>query len=55
MKPVVAFPPKRLSYELTQVADATLQVWVRTLEPSQLPDEVKKQDGTILRRPSEWC
>lgn len=51
---VVAFPPNRFSFHLSQVADATLKVWPRTLERCQFPDEVRKADGTILRRPAQW-
>jgi len=50
----VAFPPKRGCMPLKRVADQTLDVWRRILKECQLPDEVRKPDGTVLRRPEEW-
>jgi uncharacterized LabA/DUF88 family protein len=52
---VVAFPPNRGSAHLRRVADKAFYIWPRTLERCQMPDEIKKPNGTVLRRPSEWC
>lgn len=52
---LVAFPPKRKSFHLSQVADANIDIWEHTLRRSQLPDEVPSRDGArMLRRPPEW-
>ena len=50
----IAFPPLRSSWEMTQINCGHMKIWQRTLERSQLPDEVIKQDGTKLSRPVEW-
>ncbi len=52
---VVAFPPDRRSLNLQTVAEAVIQIWPRTIKLCQLPDQVKKADGTLLNRPPEWC
>ena len=54
-KIVVAFPPKRHSLELKEVASKTVKIWEATLKRSQLPESVTKPDGTVLRRPPEWA
>ena len=51
---VVAFPPKRYSTELTNIADARLHINRAMLARSVFPDKVKKADGFILQRPSTW-
>ena len=51
---IVAFPPERTSYALTQVADLRLHVGRNELAKSQFPPEVAKADGVVLRRPAEW-
>jgi uncharacterized LabA/DUF88 family protein len=51
---VVAFPPARNSAELIRVAPAHFRIGRKKLADSQFPDEVKKPDGYVLRRPKEW-
>jgi uncharacterized LabA/DUF88 family protein len=51
---VVAFPPERFSSALKQVADGQLFVSRDVLAKSIFPEEVKKPDGFLLRRPAEW-
>ena len=51
---IVAFPPKRHSNALKNVADICLHLDRTTLAKSVFPDEVVKADGFALRRPSRW-
>ena len=51
---VIAFPPKRYSPHLKDAATAYFNIDRRKLRDSQLPDEVIKPDGVILRRPNRW-
>jgi uncharacterized LabA/DUF88 family protein len=51
---IVAFPPKRESAELRNVAHACLRVGRANLARSLFPDKVKKADGFILQCPSTW-
>ena len=51
---VVAFPPNRDSKKLESVASAAFRIGRKKLADSQLPDEVPKPDGFILRRPAKW-
>ena len=51
---VVAFPPKRSSFNLRQVATAYFVIGQNKLRRSQLPDQVTRPDGFVLRRPSSW-
>lgn len=51
---VVAFPPSRSSVELKRAASAAFTIGRRRLAQSQFPDQIKKRDGYILRRPSHW-
>ena len=51
---VVAFPPSRRSVELERAASASFPIGRRKLALSQFPDEVKKSDGYVLRRPANW-
>ena len=51
---VVAFPPKRSSFNLRQVANAHFFIGQDKLRRSQLPDQVTRSDGFVLRRPSFW-
>ena len=53
-KVVVVFPPERGSKQLRKVASNNLHVFRRTLAESQLPDEVLKPDGFVLKRPQKW-
>ncbi|HTW95316.1 MAG TPA: NYN domain-containing protein [Tepidisphaeraceae bacterium] len=51
---LVIFPPNRASKELRAAAHANFTIGHGTLTKSQLPDEVPKQGGFILRRPAFW-
>ena len=51
---VVAFPPKRRSFNLKEVASATVVIGQDKLRKSQLPGTVTRPDGFVLRRPSAW-
>lgn len=51
---VVAFPPGRSSVQLKKAANASLTVKLEQLERSQFPDQVRKPDGYVFRRPSTW-
>lgn len=51
---VVAFPPNRFSYHLKRVANGALHIGRNELAKSQLPDQIIKANGVVLRRPAEW-
>jgi uncharacterized LabA/DUF88 family protein len=51
---IVFFPPHRFSAHLKAAADVQLSLGHGLLAKSQFPDEVKKPDGYILRKPKEW-
>jgi uncharacterized LabA/DUF88 family protein len=51
---VVAFPPNRFSRDLVNNAHGHVFIDEPKLGRSQLPDEVKKPDGYILKRPASW-
>lgn len=51
---VVAFPPKRSSVELENIAHACLRIGRANFARSLLPDKVTKADGFVLQRPSAW-
>lgn len=51
---IVASPPDRESKKLESVATASFRIGRKKLVDSQLPDEVVKPDGFILRRPTKW-
>jgi uncharacterized LabA/DUF88 family protein len=51
---VVAFPPGRSSSALMRKATACTRIYRSVLAKSQFPDEVKKPDGYVLRRPAGW-
>lgn len=53
-KVVVAFPPERSSKELKQTAHGYFSIGRDKLAKSVFPDEVKKADGFILKRPERW-
>lgn len=50
----VAFPPKRYTQNIASVAKGSLIIGRKILADNQLPNEVTKRDGHILRKPSEW-
>lgn len=51
---VVAFPPNRRSVGLSSAATASFVIGRKRISDSQLPDEIAKPDGYILRRPERW-
>lgn len=51
---VVAFPPARHSFALKEIASASFTIGRKKLADSLFPDEVKKSDGYILKRPTRW-
>ena len=51
---IVAFPPGRHSINLQNVAHGHFYIDEATLGQSQLPDEVTKPDGYVLKRPASW-
>ena len=50
----VAFPPKRHSLHLSQVATASFHISRDLLRNSQLPDPVAKPDGYLVHKPARW-
>lgn len=52
---IVVFPPKRHSKELELHAHGRLDVNERKLRASQLPDQLLKPDGFVLKRPATWA
>ena len=53
-KVIVAFPPMRYSPDLLELCDGRVYITRRKLRESQLPDQVTKADGFVLRRPASW-
>jgi len=51
---VVAFPPERYSVDLESAASSSLHINRAKFAQSRFPDTVRKADGFILQRPSEW-
>lgn len=51
---VVAFPPKRASKHLRQVATVSLHLGRDRLRDSQLPDNIVNSDGYAVARPARW-
>lgn len=52
---VVAFPPDRYSDVLARNASASFHIGRAKIAVSQLPDQVTKPDGYVLRRPGKWA
>jgi len=50
----VAFPPKRHNASVSLVAKGSLIIGRKKLVDSQLPNEVQKSGGYIIRKPIEW-
>ena len=50
----VAFPPKRHSQHLSDVATASFHISRDLLRNSQLPDPVAKPDGYAIHKPGHW-
>lgn len=53
-KITLAFPPERFSFSLSRIADGYFMLGRRTFAKSVFPDEVKKKDGYVLKRPERW-
>jgi len=53
-KVVVAFPPKRYSIELKNVADSSFHIGRKKVADSLLPDQITKEGGYVIIRPAEW-
>ena len=51
---VVGFPPRRHSVQLKKVANAIFAIGRKKIADSMFPDQVRKTDGYILRRPDRW-
>ena len=51
---VIASPPGRYSVDLVNSANKSFVISRRNIAKSLFPDELKKQDGYILRRPPSW-
>jgi uncharacterized LabA/DUF88 family protein len=51
---IVAFPPARYSINLKNIAHGYFYIDEATLGESQLPDEVTKPGGYVLKRPASW-
>ena len=51
---VAAFPPKRESYDLKQVCDASFRINRTVIGKSLLPDTVTLGGGRTVTRPSNW-
>lgn len=51
---LACFPPKRRSKEIRQVCNGEIIIGEADLKHHQLPDEVKRADGHVYRRPEKW-
>jgi len=51
---VIGFPPGRFSVTLRNTAHAHLIIGRKKIADSQFPNEVRKADGFVLRRPAGW-
>ncbi len=51
---IVAFPPGRRSVELAGAASTSFQIGRGKIAASQLPEEIAKPDGFVLRCPRAW-
>ena len=51
---LIAFPPKRDSFDLRNAASGPFQIRKRALREAQLPDPVVGPGGREFRRPDEW-
>ena len=51
---IAAFPPGRQNISLQKMAHASFIIGRKKLLDSQLPNEIRKKDGYILKRPEEW-
>lgn len=51
---IVAAPPRRWGAQITQAADAAIQIRRATIRANRLPDPVITRSGIALRAPSGW-
>ncbi len=51
---IVAFPPKRSSFELKNIADNSFTLGRKKLADSQLPLSLDNGKGYMLNKPQEW-
>lgn len=51
---IVALPPNRSSKQLTSAANGFIRIDRATLNRSLLPEQIRKGDGYVIRRPSRW-
>ena len=51
---IAAFPPKRHSLDLKKTASGSFIIGEHPIAQSQFPDEVRKPDGYVLKRPELW-
>lgn len=51
---VVAFPPRRNSYELRSVASTHYFIGEHNFRENLLPDEITTTNGFVLNRPDKW-
>ena len=51
---IIAFPPNRYSYYLTEVADAYFTIGRGKLAKSLFPEKIIKPDGYIIECPQKW-
>ena len=52
---IIAFPPKRSSFNLREVASGHFIIGQDKLRRSQLPTTITRSDGFLLQRPSVWA
>ncbi len=52
---VVAFPPARNSIALRNAANGHFNIGQNAVRNSQLPEQIAKSDGHILKRPPSWA
>ena len=50
----VAFPPNRFNISVKDAAKGSLMIGRNKLKHSQFAEKVKKKDGFVLMRPTEW-
>ncbi len=53
-KVIIVFPPKRKPRTLREAANMIVDIDAKLLSKSLFPNEVKKQDGYVLRKPDKW-
>jgi len=53
-KVIVVFPPKRKPRTLREAANVIVDIDTKLLSNSLFPNDVKKQDGYVLRKPDKW-